>query len=250
MAVPVLNLSLQSVMPVMKCVFFQELYVHHSSSCARRPQPKTGPKLLSADCEQFVGRLLLEHPSKGCALLHALVTANASHNTATDDQLLVCHLTSLTLLLHQLKVPGSENDQFGEDLHKFYSLLARFEPSPRQLRTCVPIGELLQEIINILHQESSFLRWDRVYSALLGRNGSHLVELFNHVHCRYTFNSYQSAECRNVGVFLDDKLTDFQKCIVGLSRNLARDEAWKDMFTICWMENRHFLDSIVVCFYS
>ena len=176
------------------------------------------------------------------------MVGDSSGNTESDDRFLLCHLTSLTLILHRLKLPDNGNNhQLDGDLKKFDSLLAGFDPSARQLVAGIPVRELLQEIIEILHQDASILRWDRVYSSLLGRTTSHLVELFGDVHCRHTFNLYQSTECRNVGVFRDDKLTDFQKCIVGLSRNPARSQAWRDMYTVCWTEDRHFLDSILVC---
>ena len=238
--------SFQMCIQQLNCVFFQELYVLHSPTRSQHLQHNVESGLLSSQCEQFLGRLLLDHPSNGCALLHFLLSANTPHKSARDDQLLQCHLTSLTLMFHQLKMSKTENRQLDADLQKFYCLLAGFHPSSRQLAGGIPVKEFLQEIIEILHHDPSFLHWDQVYSALLGRNGSHLVELFNRVHCQYTFHFYQSAECRKVGVFLDDKLTDFQKCIVGLSRNRARSEAWRDVYTVCWMENRHFVDSILV----
>ena len=198
------------------------------------------------DCEHFLGRLLLENPLKGCSLLHSLKAVDSSGNAARDDKCLLCHLTSLTVILHRLKVSDDANNQLDGDLQKFYCLLAGFDPSARQLGAGIPVRELLLKIIEILHQETSFLRWDRVYSSLLGRSASHLVELFGQVHCRHTFDLYQSTECRNAGVFRDDKLTDFQKCIVGLSRNPGRGQAWRDMYTVCWTEDRDFLDSILV----
>ena len=216
-------------------------------------QPQSAGRQLPLPCEDWLTTLLSTDPSLGHALLQQLTGPDTEHFQKNNSRLQGIHLrclqASLTELRYLAAVVASDQAPLDPNLQAsltkhFTDLLCLFNPQPSLMD--LALTHFLEELLEFLSQDGArYLSLEVVYSALLGREDTFLLEEFCKIEHDERMRAHRAAG-RSVAGADDLDLCERGHQVLGLCYHGDRDQAWRDLFLTSLRHDRHFLDLIMV----
>ena len=200
---------------------------------------------LPVTCKDLLLQLLELDPPLGYAIIEQLTFKDNPSLSHHNEQLQSIHLECLFSVLSTLKKAvgdGGEEMQRtpGSLVKHLLHLLALFKP--RQEMKNLQLKVFLQELSAFLSSKQTVISLNRVYSALLGRETTYLIEVFCEVDHQYRMQQRQNCERDIQGCML----SDIGHRILSLCQDDKRKQSWRDLFLTSLKHEKHFLDLIMV----
>ena len=246
-------------------MIFQELYLYHRQYNLQDCDMGHGtPTVLSGSCCQFLKNLIFSQCAIGHALLQSLQGVSSSNrspdapfHSQQKEELSKIHLEALCRALQAVKqcstsLDMSSNAPFASNekhkvQSKFYELLALFNIDNNQSSMWSDVKYFLVDLLKYLQLEHCILEKEAVYSALLGRDSLCLLQEFTELEY-HMLSRTLATEVKNgfVSEGVEEVLTEVERVTLGLSMQVNRHQAWRQLYLMCLKQQRHFLDIIMV----
>ncbi len=233
---------------------FQELYSYHreafSSTLTGKPVPKSAVPFLSHQTQVFLKHIFLQDSALGHALLQALKVKDNDLYIRNNALLQGLHLKCLNVLLETLKGLASDSQEEGspsKTVRHFLELLSLFNPDSDMVKDPQVTTFLHDLCLFILQTGSGNLPLRLIYSALLGRADTDLLEKLCTVEYEVRMKKHEESVSLDKGNSTAE-MSKLHKYMLSLSFNPDRPHAWKDLYLLCLKQETHFLDLIMVGF--
>ena len=116
---------------------------------------------------------------------------------------------------------------------RFASVLAFFDPEKQFTELHAPVRKLFEELVQTLNGRKSAIT--KIYFALVGKSSTWMMEVFLQVSYKLRWKEMTNGSTDEMSVWLK------AVCEEG-----NRKTAWRDMYTVCLQQNKHFLDMVMV----
>ena len=233
--------------------FFQDLDDYHCQIAYRDPDVlASGVSHLHAATVTFLKQLLIENPE----LAHAIITeitAKGRGFAENNEILQMLYIDLLEELLLSARPRPSSTDPTTcvvpetAEGDAVYQLLSFMDPSLEMLRLSDHLEKLFEELIKRTTTKGTSMHLDkeRLYSCLLGRSTTFLIDAFCRIENRIRF---QSSLQPNATMNFQTSQVLSPTAQICYSQSFVEDRkwAWQQLFFHSQLERNHFLENMVV----